>query len=89
MGGRRKFGDRKSDLTQPNQGQPAKVLPFDTAHRGLRTPIARPLKRPDKPVPPPSMTGRTMRVLTAFLQGIARVLRSQSRGTESSGKRRA
>jgi len=90
MGGRRKIGDRKAGITQTGKSERAKVLPFDDPHRGLRTPnVRRPAKRPEKLVAPPSMMRRAMRAMLAFFHRISRILGSQARGAEPSGKRRA
>jgi hypothetical protein len=87
MGGTRKLGNRKSVTTQRN-GERARILEFDPARKNLRTPIAHVPKR-EKPVPPPTMLRSTFRRAIALVMEISRALRAQSRGAESSGKRRA
>ena len=87
MGGNRKLGNRKSVTTQRN-GERARILEFDPARRNLRTPIAPGPKR-EKPAVRTSILRAVIRRAIAFVTGISRVLRSQSRGAESSGKRRA
>jgi len=87
MGGTRKLGNRKSVTTQ-RKGEGARILDFDPARKNLRTPIAHVPKR-EKPIPRPSIVRNAMRHLVSFVKGIFRALRPQSRGAESSGKRRA
>jgi len=89
MGGSRKIGDRKPGINQISEGERARILAFDPARRNLRAPVARAPKHPEKPNPPTSILRRTIRNAVSFLRGIGHALRSQSRGTESSGKRRA
>ena len=87
MGRTRKLGKRKSVTTQ-RHGEAAKILEFDPARRNLRTATAHPHKR-EKPATQTSMLGAAIRGAIAFAMGILRALRPQSRGAESSGKRRA
>ena len=89
MGRSRKFDDRKSSITQAGVGERGKILTFDPTRRNLRSTAEHIPKLPDKPSAPTSMLRRAIRNAIAFLLGISRVLRSQSRGAESSGKRRA
>lgn len=89
MGGRRKIGNRKPGINQISEGERARILAFDPARRNLRTGVARAAKHPEKPNPPMSIVRRAITNVAAFLRGIGRALRSQSRRTESSGKRRA
>ena len=86
MGGTRKLGNRKSVTTQ--HGARARILEFDPARKNLRAPVAHVPKR-ENPVPRPSILRLGLRRVIAFLTAISRALRSQTRGTESSGKRRA
>jgi hypothetical protein len=81
------LGNRKSVTTQQH-GERARILQFDPARRNLRTPIAH-IPKHEKPLPPPSMLRIAIRRAIAFVMRISRALRSQSRGAESSGKRRA
>jgi len=87
MGGTRKLGNRKSVTTQ-SSGERARILEFDLARRNLRAPVAHVPKR-EKPAPRPSLLRAALRRVIAFVTRISRALRSQSRGAESSGKRRA
>jgi hypothetical protein len=92
MGSTRKFNGPRSRSTSSTQnGEGAKVLPFDPARRTTRRPIAAalPPKRPDKPVLPASIFSRAVLKVFAFLFGNSRGGRFPSRGTERSGKRRA
>lgn len=85
----RKFDHRKSGSTQASISERARILAFDPTRRNLRAPVVPIPKRPDKPGAPTSTSRRPIRGAIAFLLGIFRALRSQSRGSESSGKRRA
>jgi len=89
MGGRRKIGNRKPGFHQISESERAKILAFDPARRNVRIAVARAPKHTEKPTPPMSIVRRAIRNVVALLRGIGRALRSQSRRTESSGKRRA
>jgi len=93
MGGTRKFGgQRLHSKTARSESDGTKILAFDPARRttSKQTPLfpKRPIQ-PTHPASPTSMIRGAIWNVIAFLFGTPGRRRSESRGTEPSGKRRA